>query len=141
MTVKCGTGDDLTEGILQKCHHAHGYKYVEFGHRNRNENTSGNYLNLICWYRQQPVAAAVMVWVSNAILYHFRSGYLPEFRALSPSLMLFEAAFNYGKSKGAKVLDLGISIDHNGASKPSLSTFKRRIGGLECEKIVYQAQW
>lgn len=140
ITLKPGVDDYLTESLLQQCYHAHGYKHVEFGHRIRCKDSQEKYLNLICWFRQRPVAAAIIVWASDYILYHFRSGYLPEFRTLSPSLMLFEAAFEYGRSNGAKVLDMGISIDHYGAPKPSLSSFKTRIGGLECEKIVYQAQ-
>lgn len=139
--MQTGACDVTTEAMLQQCYRTHGYQLpVASGEIARVTNaTPENYIALTAWHGEQPVAAALMVRVSNTVLYHFLSGFLPEFSALSPSLMLFEAAHQFCRDHGIQTLDLGISLDHLGHEKPALAHFKRRIGGRECPKIIYDA--
>ncbi|SEI45573.1 Acetyltransferase (GNAT) domain-containing protein [Dyadobacter sp. SG02] len=143
VTMYRGISDKLAEGFLHRCYNVRGYKFPAPPDQLARFITASpeNYLVFTNWLEDEPVAMAIMVRVSDGILYHFMSGYLPEYRALSPALMLFEAAFEYCRKEKISVLDLGISIDHLGNPKPSLSRFKANIGGLECKKVVYQAQF
>ncbi|GGM78815.1 hypothetical protein GCM10010967_08180 [Dyadobacter beijingensis] len=141
MSWKTGPIDETVVGFLRRCSAAHGYECAESLEKLANSTSlnPGNYVILTAVLHDKPVAAAVMVRVSDTILYHYTSGYLPEYRSLSPSLVLFEAAFAYARRENMALLDLGISLDHRGHGKPSLSRFKERIGGKECVKIVYRA--
>lgn len=139
--IQTGFCDTPTAATLNECYHVHGYKLPFMP-----EEIAGvikcspeHYLSLATWYAAKPVAAALMVRVNDNVLYHFLSGYLPEFRSFSPSVMLFEAAYQFGRENGARILDLGISIDHLGNEKPALARFKKCIGGVECPKIIYAA--
>jgi hypothetical protein len=91
-------------------------------------------------HRGKLVAVLIAVKVTPAVIYHFMSGYLPEYAAFSPSVLLFEALYEFCQQEGFSVLDLGISIDNHGNAKPSLSRFKTNIGGLECPKVIYEVE-
>ncbi|MCF0073414.1 GNAT family N-acetyltransferase [Dyadobacter sp. CY261] len=140
VTIKQGVCDPFTEELLRECYRVHEYtpsipmeRLACFMRPNPDD-----YLILTNWFQARPVATAIMVRVSDNVLYHFLSGYLPEFRTLSPSLMLFEAAYEFCRDNGMGILDLGISLDHHGQEKPSLARFKKHIGAKECVKIVYE---
>lgn len=141
VTIQQGVFDKPTEDFLHRCYKAQGYQLtVSPGQLARLVSAfPENYLFFTNRFEGETVAVAVMVRVSDDILYHFMSGYLTEYRSLSPSVMLFEAAFDYCQKEKITTLDLGISIDHLGNRKPSLSRFKSRIGGRECEKVIYKA--
>lgn len=140
-TMHQGIFDKPTEDFLHQCYQTQGYQLpVSPALLARLVSAfPENYLFFTNRFEGETVAMAVMVRISDDILYHFMSGYLTEYRALSPALMLFEAAFNYCQKEKITILDLGISIDHLGNPKPSLSRFKSRIGGRECQKIIYKA--
>lgn len=139
--LKVGAYDVQTATTLCQCYEARGHKLpVTIEQMKRIvQCTPENYLFLTTWFEGRPVAAALMVQVSDTVLYHFLSGFLPEFRSMSPSLMLFEAVYQFGRGNGVQILDLGISLDHHGNEKPALAGFKKRIGGIECPKIIYKA--
>lgn len=143
VTMQHGISDKSTEDFLHRCYDAHGYKpSIAPDKLARLASVfPENYVIFTNRLGDKPIAMAVMVRVSDDILYHFMSGYLPEYRTLSPAVMLFEAAFEYCRDENMTILDLGISIDHLGNPKPSLSRFKANIGGLECEKIIYKASF
>lgn len=90
--------------------------------------------------RGKLIAVLIAVKVTSAVMYHFMSAYLPEYAAFSPSVLLFEAVYEFCQQEGLSVLDLGISIDNHGNAKPSLSRFKTKIGGLECPKVIYEVE-
>jgi len=143
VTMQQGIFDGATEDFLRECYEMQGYPLPC-----SSAQLAGwthvfpkNYLFFTNRSEGETVAVAVMVRVSDDILYHFMSGYLRRHRVLSPALMLFEAAFDYCLSENIGLLDLGISIDHLGNPKPSLSRFKQRIGGRVCEKIIYEARF
>lgn len=139
--MKTGLCDTLMIATLHECYCANGYKLPVTPEEitGITNCTPENYLSLTTWFEGRPIAAALMVRVSDTVLYHFLSGFLPEFRSLSPAVMLFEAAYQFGRDNGARILDLGISLDHFGNEKPALTRFKKRIGGVECQKITYAA--
>ena len=139
--MKTGLCDTLMIATLHECYCANGYKLPVTPEKitGITNCTPENYLSLTTWFEGRPIAAALMVRVSDTVLYHFLSGFLPEFRSLSPAVMLFEAAYQFGRDSGARILDLGISLDHFGNEKPALARFKKRIGGVECQKIAYAA--
>lgn len=140
--ISKGAGDAAALHLLQKCYHARCYRMsisAEQWTRCAQHDPSC-YLIMVAALAEEPVAAGIFVRVGEGVLYHFASGYLPAFGALSPSLHLFEAAYRHCQNERMALLDLGISVDHDGKHKPSLSRFKSRIGGLTCEKIVYEAQ-
>ena len=138
-----GAFDKSTEAFLRQCYQVRGYKLPVPPDRLAQLASVApeHYVTFTNRFEGEPVAVAVMVRVSDAVLYHFMSGYAPEYRALSPSVMLFEAAFDYCQTQKMTRLDLGISIDHLGNPKPSLGRFKAHIGGQECEKIIYKASF
>jgi hypothetical protein len=89
-------------------------------------------------HRGKLIAVLIAVKVTPAAMYHFMSAYVPEYAAFSPSVLLFEAVYEFCQQEGFSILDLGISIDNHGNAKPSLSRFKTNIGGLECPKVIYE---
>lgn len=141
VTMHRGIFDEPTEDFLHRCYEARGYQLPVSPDQLARLISAfpENYLFFTNRFEGETVAMAVMVRISDDILYHFMSGYLTEYRSLSPAIMLFEAAFDYCRKEKITTLDLGISIDHLGNPKPSLSRFKSRIGGWECEKIIYKA--
>jgi hypothetical protein len=141
INLEAGLCDESTEAMFQECYRAHGHQLrVAPGEIMRiTEASPESYIMLTALHGKQITAAALMVRVSDNVLYHFLSGFLPEFRSVSPSLMLFEAAYQFCLDNGIQILDLGISLDHLGQEKTSLASFKSRIGGIECHKIVYRA--
>jgi len=139
--LEVGVCDQAAETMLHACDRAHGRQLrLRPGEMARIINTAPeNYLTLTARLYDQPVAVALMVRVSETVLYHFLSGFLPEYRAFSPSLLLFGTAYEFCKDNGIQILDLGMSLDHFGHKKTSLASFKSRIGGQECHKIIYEA--
>ncbi|MGG7662936.1 GNAT family N-acetyltransferase [Dyadobacter sp. BHUBP1] len=139
--LKQGFCDETTGTMLRECDRAHGRQLrVAPGELNRIVSASPeSYVTVTARNGEQTVAAALLVRVASHVLYHFLSGFLPEFRTISPSLMLFETAYQYCGNNGIQILDLGISLDHLGHEKTSLASFKRRIGGQGCPKIIYEA--
>ncbi|SDF04493.1 Acetyltransferase (GNAT) domain-containing protein [Dyadobacter soli] len=143
VAIKPSIYDKPTEDLLHCCYTAQGYTLpVPRGKMVHIINAlPDHYLSFTTLLGNRPVATALMVHVSDTVLYHFLSGFLPEFRSLSPSLLLFEAAYELGRASRIQILDLGISLDHHGNQKPTLAGFKKRIGGIECPKIIYRARF
>lgn len=84
------------------------------------------------------IALAVTICVNQSILYHFLSSSLSSYSQYSPAVMLIEAVYNFCQNKKITILDLGISLDHQGIEKESLIRFKKNIGGIESDKMTYE---
>lgn len=125
--------------FLEACYHVRGYKMPVSAERLRTlaGKMPDAFLTCTAWDHEEAVAMAILVKVGSGAVYHFMSGYLPGYAHCSPSLLLFEAAYHYCQREGMRIFDLGISVDHLGEVKPSLSGFKTKIGGVECLKIIY----
>lgn len=85
----------------------------------------------------QIIALSLAVIVNKNVLYHFLSADLSDYRQYSPAVMLLQSIYRFCQQQRITVLDLGISIDENGVHKPSLSQFKKNVGGEACHKITY----
>lgn len=127
--------------LLSHCFAQHHYQLSVSAERLADlaRHLAADMLVFSAWQGAAPKAVLIAVKVSDKILYTFVSAYLEELRSLSPSLLLFEAAYDYCRDNGIDILDLGISLDHHGNRKPSLARFKKNIGGRECVKIIYKA--
>ncbi len=90
------------------------------------------------WDAGTPIALLIAIQVSDEVLYTFLSTYRKEYKTFSPAVALFEAAYGYCRQQSMRILDLGVSMDHHGNEKPSLMRFKKNIGGIACEKIIYE---
>jgi hypothetical protein len=84
------------------------------------------------------IALSISLKVSDDILYNFLVADHPEYRTFSPVVLLTETIYNFCQQHKISIIDLGISVDENAEAKPSLSRFKKNIGGQECEKITYR---
>jgi hypothetical protein len=84
------------------------------------------------------IALTITIQVTDTVMYNFLMADLQEYRIFSPVVLLIETVYDYCQQAKITMLDLGISIDENGRHKPSLSRFKKNMGGNECEKITYQ---
>ena len=87
---------------------------------------------------QRIIALTVTVLVCNGVLYNFLPSDHPAYRGFSPMVYLTETLYNYCQKEAIKILDLGISLDHNGIEKPGLLKFKKNLGGIESLKITYE---
>ncbi|MCF2516642.1 GNAT family N-acetyltransferase [Dyadobacter sp. CY351] len=88
--------------------------------------------------QEKIIALTMTVRVNDHILYNFLCGDLPEYRVYSPVVMLMDRVYQHCQRENIRILDLGISLDGNGVHKPSLSRFKKNIGGKECLKMTYE---
>lgn len=84
------------------------------------------------------IALSISLKVSDDILYNFLVADLREYRTFSPVVMLTETIYEFCQQQNISILDLGISVDENGNPKPSLTRFKKNIGGQACEKVTYE---
>lgn len=84
------------------------------------------------------IAIAITVRVNRGILYNFLVADRPEYRSYSPIVALLEGIYKYCQSDRIRILDLGISLDHQGIEKPSLIRFKENMGGKPSLKITWQ---
>ena len=83
-------------------------------------------------------AAAITVRVRHDILYSFLPASHPDYRALSPMVMLTDGLFNYCRDRSIRLLDLGVSLDEHKQPKPSLMRFKRNLGAQESPKQTFE---
>lgn len=83
------------------------------------------------------IAASCAISVNKDILYDFYHGDKINMRHKSPVVFLLEGIFDYAKSTGKEILDLGIcSVE--GQRNQGLCSFKENLGGIESPKIIYE---
>ncbi len=83
------------------------------------------------------VANAVFVHVNKDVLYYFLGASDPEYAAVSPSVLLLEAMYEYAQRQHYKMIDLGIS-SVNGKLNEGLHLFKKHIGAMDSRKNTYE---
>ncbi len=86
---------------------------------------------------QELVAASVCIKVTDKILYNFLVSDNLAYRGFSPVAKLYETIYDYCKNADIEVLDMGVSLDNDGAFKPSLARFKLNMGAKTGEKITW----
>lgn len=85
-------------------------------------------------------ALAVSVWVSNEVEYLFYTADDPQFRQVSPVVMLHEGIYKAISEEGKVILDLGTASLHGDVNK-GVADFKRFLGGIESRKIRFRKVW
>lgn len=83
-------------------------------------------------------ALTVAVRVRHDILYNFLPASHTDYRTFSPMVMLTDGLFTYCQQQQIRLLDLGISLDHNREPKPTLMRFKRNLGAQSSPKMVFE---
>lgn len=83
-------------------------------------------------------ALCVCVRVRYDILYTFLPVSHPDYRTLSPMVLLIDHLYQYSQHTGVDLLDLGTSLDSNREHKPSLAQFKQNMGAVESPKLTFE---
>ena len=86
---------------------------------------------------QKIIALTIVVNVTEGILYNFCPADDLTYRTFSPVVLLTKGLYEYCQRKKIDCLDLGVSIDTDGQTKPNLLRFKRNLGALSSEKKVF----
>ncbi|MGN6648335.1 MAG: GNAT family N-acetyltransferase [Cytophaga sp.] len=89
------------------------------------------------YLEEKLVANAVFVRVNKDVLYYFLGASDPEHAAVSPSVLLLEAMYEYAQRQHYKMIDLGIS-SVNGELNEGLHLFKKHIGAMDSRKNTYE---
>ncbi len=85
-------------------------------------------------------ALAVSVWVSSEVEYLFYTADDPQFRHVSPVVMLHEGIYEVISEEGKEILDLGTASLQGDVNK-GVADFKRFLGGIESRKIRFRKTW
>ena len=86
---------------------------------------------------QTMAALTLTVRVRHDILYNFLPASNPDYANHSPMVFLTDGLFRYCQQQQIRLLDLGLSLDHNRQPKPSLVRFKHNLGAQESPKLVF----
>jgi len=81
-------------------------------------------------------AAAIVICVSNQILYTFYYAHAKVHNRISPVVFLMSGIYDYATRNKFKMIDLGTSM-LNGHINKSLVHFKTSIGGVETKKSTF----
>jgi hypothetical protein len=86
--------------------------------------------------REELVACAIGVKINPKILYYFLPADNPDFRSLSPTVLLVDGMYRFCYENQFQIFDLGISTD-KGVRNEGLLQFKNSAGATESKKITY----
>ncbi|HZI24843.1 MAG TPA: hypothetical protein VFD46_07195 [Chryseolinea sp.] len=85
------------------------------------------------------IAAAVCIEVNSQILYCFYIGDSLSHRTYSPVTFLVQGIYEFCKSQGFKIIDLGLSTD-KGILNNGLYNFKKSFGSIDSVKLTFLKQ-
>ena len=85
---------------------------------------------------QEMVAAAIVIKVSENILYTFYYSHEKKFNRISPVVFLISGIYRYAQEHGFVQIDLGTSMVNGGINRPLLQ-FKKSIGGQPSNKYIF----
>ncbi len=77
------------------------------------------------------------VRVGEKVLYNFCPADNLSYRNYSPAVLLNKGLYEYAAKEGITILDLGVSMDSEGKTKPSLRRFKHNLGAKDSEKQIF----
>lgn len=86
------------------------------------------------------IAASVSIRISDKVFYNFYHADHIEYRARSPLVMLNDGIYNYCRSEGIEILDLGISSVNEDINE-GLFTFKENLGCTVSDKNTYELKY
>jgi Acetyltransferase (GNAT) domain len=84
-------------------------------------------------------AAAIVVRVSDKILYTFYYAHARHFDKVSPVVFLMKNLYSFAKKNKFRMIDLGTSMVHGRVNQPLLH-FKKSIGGLPVSKYSFEKE-
>jgi lipid II:glycine glycyltransferase (peptidoglycan interpeptide bridge formation enzyme) len=87
--------------------------------------------------RDDILAGAILVKITNTILYYFSPATNPAYSKISPMVFLLDSLYGFAKENGCQALDLGISSIGNRPQK-GLIRFKDHIGGITSSRFTLQ---
>ncbi len=85
---------------------------------------------------QQIAAAAIVIKVSDKILYTFYYAHDRRFNRISPTVFLISEIYRYAQENHFTHIDLGTSMVNGGINRP-LIQFKKSIGGQPSSKYIF----
>jgi len=83
------------------------------------------------------VAAAIVIRVSNEVLYTFYYAHAQKYNRLSPVVYLISGIYDFATHHKYKMIDLGTSMIKHSINR-SLLHFKKSIGGITSKKFTFQ---
>lgn len=86
--------------------------------------------------KNEMIATAISIRVSNKILYNFYHGDRLSHRKNGPVTLLVAGIYEYCQQQGFEILDLGISTD-KGVLNEGLFYFKESCGATSTDKVSY----
>jgi len=81
-------------------------------------------------------AAAIVIKVSEKILYTFYYSHKQKFNKISPVVFLISGIYQYARQHKFKLIDLGTSMINSGINRPLLQ-FKKSISGRPSSKYIF----
>jgi hypothetical protein len=100
-------------------------------------NFSDNYFLYRVYGEEGTAAAAIVIKVSEDILYTFYYAHDRKFDKVSPVVLLISAIYKKAHQEGMTLIDLGTSMV-NGRINRSLLHFKESIGGQPHPKFIFE---
>ncbi len=101
-------------------------------------NIFPEYFRVFCVKDGDTLASlSITVRVGESTLYNFCPADNLDYRTYSPAVLLNKGLYSECQYKGISILDLGVSVNETGASKPSLKRFKENLGAKNCEKYFF----
>jgi Acetyltransferase (GNAT) domain len=85
-------------------------------------------------------AAAIVIRVSEKILYTFYYAHTRHFDKVSPVVFLIKNLYSFAKKNKYRMIDLGTSMVHGRVNQPLLH-FKKSIGGLSVQKYSFEKEF
>ena len=82
-------------------------------------------------------AAAIVIKVSDKILYTFYYAHDKKFNKISPVVQLISGIYEYAQARNFTLIDLGTSMV-DGKINRSLIQFKKSIGGKPSDKYIFE---
>ncbi|MEO5976380.1 MAG: hypothetical protein ABIS36_07150 [Chryseolinea sp.] len=125
--------------FIEQAHQTKGYVLsMEYGklHETANRFPEDFILSGI-FENKSLVSASVAVKVDKNILYHFYVNHAASRSKISPVLMIHEGLYNYCKTNGMKLFDLGTSA-FSGMPNFGLLSFKMRLGAIPSTKLTLE---
>lgn len=86
---------------------------------------------------KQLAAAAIVIKVSEEILYSFYYAHDKDFNKISPVVQLISGIYEYAQTHNFALIDLGTSMV-DGKINRSLIQFKKSIGGKPSDKYIFE---
>ena len=95
------------------------------------------YLIFCCYDNETLVAATICVVVNSKVLYNFLPASALDYNSFSPMVFLISHIYWFCKDNQFDILDLGTSMLDN-QPNDKLIAFKKRIGGIQAERYLYE---